>query len=125
MLLLKQDTIRKRQVDNNTTKLEIGNDKSGKYKVRAICDSAVYARKLEGYLLGLYYLIFWKSYLKERNNTEPYSVVWHLKRLICLFHKNHLDKLIAIFKAINIISLMARPTIKPITKSATKLTKIK
>ena len=68
MSLLEQDTTRKGQVDeNNATELDAG-DNSGKYKVEAIWDSAVYARELEsGHLPGLYYLVFWKGYLKEEN----------------------------------------------------------
>ena len=37
MLLLDQNTTRKRRVDkNNITELDAGNDKSGKYKVKII-----------------------------------------------------------------------------------------
>ena len=70
MSLLEQDTTRKGRVDddeNNTPKLDVG-DKSGKYKVKAIRDSAVYTRKSEsGHLAGLYYLVSWKGYLEEEN----------------------------------------------------------
>ena len=49
-----------------------GNDNSGKYKVEAIWDSAVYARKLElGHLSSLYYLVSWKEYPEEKNIWEP------------------------------------------------------
>ena len=38
------------------------------YKVEGICDSAVYARKSEaGHLLGLYYLVSWKSYHEDES----------------------------------------------------------
>ena len=59
MLLLEQNTTKKRWVDeNNAIKLNTGND-SGEYKLDAISNSAVYARKSEsGYLPGLYYLVF-------------------------------------------------------------------
>ena len=67
MSLLEQNTTRKERVNENKTKLDAGNN-SGEYKVEAICNNAVYARKSEsGYLSGLYYLVFWKGYLKERN----------------------------------------------------------
>ena len=46
-------------------KLDIGNN-SRKYKVKTICNSMVYIKKSVGYLLGLYYLIFWKNYLKKK-----------------------------------------------------------
>ncbi len=42
-------------------------DNNKKYKIKAICDSAIYASKLEGHLPGLYYLVLWKNYLKEEN----------------------------------------------------------
>lgn len=40
---------------------------SGKYKVEAIWDSMIYARELEGHLLGLYYLVLWKGYYEKKN----------------------------------------------------------
>ena len=68
MSLLEQDTTRKGRVDKNTTELDAGDDDSGKYKVKAIRDSAVYARESEsGHLPGLYYLVSWKGYPEEEN----------------------------------------------------------
>ena len=68
ILLLKQDTTRKRRVDeNNATKLDAGDNEGSEYKVEAICDSAVYARESAGHLPRLYYLVSWKSYQKEEN----------------------------------------------------------
>ena len=60
--LLEQDTTRKGRIDENATELaelDAGNDEdSGKYKVEAIRDSAVYARESEsGHLPRLYYLV--------------------------------------------------------------------
>ena len=56
MLLLKQDTISKGQVEETKLKLDVGNGEE--YKVEAIWDNALYARKLElDYLPGLYYLV--------------------------------------------------------------------
>ena len=37
------------------------------YEVKAIRDSAVYAKEANGHLLRLYYLVAWKDYLKEEN----------------------------------------------------------
>ena len=54
VLLLEQDTIKKGQVE---TAIELDKGNSKKYEVEIICNSAVYARKLEGHLPGLYYLI--------------------------------------------------------------------
>ena len=65
MLLLEQDTTRKGQMDeNNATELDADDNESGKYKVGAICNSAVYAKESEsGHLPRLYHLVFWKDYL--------------------------------------------------------------
>ena len=43
----------------------MGNDKE--YKVEVICNNAVHAKKADGSLLKLYYLIAWKGYSKEEN----------------------------------------------------------
>ena len=49
------------------TELNVGND-SKKYKVKIIWNSVVYTKESKlGYLSGLYYLVFWKKYLKEKN----------------------------------------------------------
>ena len=55
MLLLKQNTTRKEQIDKSITKLDADNGE--KYKVEAIWDSAIYAKKLKSHLLKLYYLV--------------------------------------------------------------------
>lgn len=53
-------------MDENSIELDAGDSKEYEFKV--IWDSAVYAKKLvEGHLLGLYYLVSWKSYLEEKN----------------------------------------------------------
>ena len=57
MLLLDQDTTRKKQVDDDVTELDTSNNKGKEYKVEAIYDSAGYARESMGYLPGLYYLV--------------------------------------------------------------------
>ena len=118
VLLLEQDTTRKRRVDeNNAAKLDVGDNEGDEYKVEAICNSAVYAKESEtSHLPGLYYLVFWKSYPEEENTLEPPLAVQHLRKLISLFYKNHLNKLTAISKAINIAPLIARPTIRPTVK---------
>lgn len=48
-------------------KFESNSDDGKEYKVKAICNSMVYARKSKNYLPGLYYLAVWKSYLEEEN----------------------------------------------------------
>ena len=61
MSLLEQDTTRKGR-EFSVPKFELGNDNK-EYKVEAIWDSAVYARKSESdHLSGLYYLVSWKGY---------------------------------------------------------------
>ena len=67
MSLLKQDTIKKERIDENITELEFGAGNSEEYKVEASRDCAVYTKESEVYLTGLYHLIAWKGYLKEKN----------------------------------------------------------
>lgn len=45
------------------------------YKVEAIYDRAVYAKKSKNHLLDLYYLVFWKDYPEEKNTWEPTLVI--------------------------------------------------
>ena len=64
--LLKHDITRKRRM-NEFSALEFEPDDNKKYEVEAIQDSAVYAKEVDGYLSGLYYLVAWKSYPEEEN----------------------------------------------------------
>ena len=66
MLLLKQNTTRKKRVDKNIIKLNFNIRNSQKYKVKAILNSILYKKELKiNYLPKLYYLIFLISYLKK------------------------------------------------------------
>lgn len=57
MSLLKQNTIKKGQIDETTSQLEFDKDGNGKkYKLERLCDSAVYAKESKGFLPRLYYL---------------------------------------------------------------------
>lgn len=58
--MLKQDIIRNKLIDKIIiTKLDVGNNESKKYKIEAICISAIYKKKLKSsHLLKLYYLLF-------------------------------------------------------------------
>ena len=56
-------------MNNMQLEFTVGNNKE--YKVEGIQDSAIYTKKLARQLLGLYYLILWKSYLEEENIWEP------------------------------------------------------
>lgn len=73
MSQIEQKTIKKRQVDNKflnlKLELDIGNNKE--YKMKSIKNSAIYARKAIGQLLGLYYLIFRKDYLDKKDLCKP------------------------------------------------------
>lgn len=107
-------------MDKNVRQInfDIGTNESRKYKVEAIWNSAVYTRELElGHLARLHYIVLWKSCLKEKNTWEPYSAIQNFKKLINLFDKNHPDKLTVTFEAIDTTLPMAKPTIRPITKS--------
>ena len=54
--LLKQDSIRKKQIDKNVTELNIAN--SRKYKIEIIWNNMIYLTKFESsHLSGFYYLI--------------------------------------------------------------------
>ena len=57
MSLLKQDIIKKKQIGKNVIELKAGKD-NNKYKIKAIFNSAIYAKKLMDYLLRLYYFVF-------------------------------------------------------------------
>ena len=119
--LLKQDTTRKRRVDEKAMEFDAGDNEE--YKVEAIRNSAVYARESAGHLPGLYYLVSWKEYPEEENTWKPALAVQHHRKLISSFHKDHPEKPTATSEAIDTVPPMARPTIKP--KSATKPAKQK
>lgn len=83
--------------------------------MEVIKNSAIYAKKLESdYLPKLYYLVFWKKYLKAEYTWVPYSAIQYLRKLISSFHKDYPNKLTAIFKSINTILAIANLIIKPI-----------
>ena len=46
-------------------KFDVGNNKE--YEVEIIIDSAVYTKKVERQLPGLYYLVSWKDYPKKES----------------------------------------------------------
>ncbi len=72
MLLLEYDITKKEQVNKTIIQLKFETgDNEREYKVKGIRDSIVYAKESEGYLLGLYYLVSWKDYLKKENTWKP------------------------------------------------------
>ena len=116
MFFLEQDKTKKEKEDKKTAEqLEFkagGNNK--KYKMEGICDSAVYAKELEvHYLLGLYYLISWKGYPKDKSTWEPASAVQHLRKLVSIFYKNYSNKPIATFLFIDLALSIAKYTALP------------
>ncbi len=119
--LLEQDTRRKGRVDETTSKLEFESNCDGKeYKVEAISNSAIYARKSDGHLLGLYYLVSWKGYLEEENTWAPASVVIHLCKLISNFYYDYPEKPTATSPPIDSAPPMARPKVKPRAETSSK-----
>ena len=64
--LIEQDITKKERMNEfSPLKFELGDKK--KYEVEVIRDSVVYAKKVDEHLSGLYYLIAWKGYPKEKN----------------------------------------------------------
>lgn len=64
---LKQYITKKGQVDKDTTKLNAGNNKRRKYKIKVIQENAVYVKESKGHLAGLYYLMSLKKYPEKEN----------------------------------------------------------
>ena len=123
MLLLEQDITRKERMNELFLEPELefdtGNNKE--YKVEAIIDSTIYAQEIEEHLLGLYYLVFWKSYSKKKNIWKPSSTVMHLWKMISIFHKNYPEKPMTTSSPLD----FAPPMVKPSVKSAMPSTKQK
>ena len=70
------------------SQLEFHDNDDKEYEVKAIHDSAVYAKESKSdHLLSLYYLVSWKGYPEKENTWEPASAVKHLRRLLSTFHK--------------------------------------
>lgn len=64
--MLESDTIKKKWV-NKTFQQELKESNSKKYEVETIWDSEIYVKNSKGYQPDLYYLIFSKGYLEEKN----------------------------------------------------------
>ena len=94
--------------------LEFEADDDKEYEVDGIRDSAVYAKEsATGQLPGLYYLVSWKGYPKEKNTWEPASVIQHLRRLVTAYHKDNLEKPTATSNPVDTAPPMARPSALP------------
>ena len=122
MSMLEQDTTRKGRMNELFPKPEpeFDVDDNKKYKVETIKDSTVYVKEAEGHLSGLYYLVFWKSYLEEKSTLEPSSAVMHFRKMISTFHKDHLEKPKTIFLPLDSVSPMVKSSVKSPVKPSTK-----
>ena len=93
------------------------------YEFDGIWDTAIYAKELAGQLLGLYFLILWKGYSKEKNTWEPALAIQYLQRLITAYHKNNPEKPTVTSAPINTALPMVRPTASPMARLTTAPTK--
>lgn len=67
MSLLEQDIIKKEQL-NETSQSELDDINNEEYKIEAIWDSEIFAKKLDsGILLGLFYIVLQKNYPEQEN----------------------------------------------------------
>ena len=80
--------------------------------MKKICNSKIYTKKSASHLQMLYYLVSRKNYLEKENTWELALIAQHFKKLISLFYNNYFYKPIAICKAINTVSSIAKPTIQ-------------
>lgn len=100
--------------------MEFKNDGNKKYKVKTICNSAIYAKESKSsHLPGLYYLMSWKSYLEKKNTWKPVTAVHYLQRLLSIFHKEHLKKPTITSPLVSSTAPMAKFMIKPSSESLT------
>ena len=67
------------------SEFDAGNNKE--YKVEAIKNSTIYAKKAKRYLSGLYYLVSWKNYSEKKSTREPSSIIMHFWKIISTFTK--------------------------------------
>ena len=111
--LLKQD-ITKKVREFLVPEFKPGVDKE--YEVKAIQESAVYAKEGDGNLLGLYYLVAWKGYPEEENIWKPSSAVMHLRKMVSTFYKDHPEKPTTTTAPLDSTLRMAKPTIQLPTK---------
>lgn len=81
VLLLEQNTIRKKQV-NKLSELKLESElnarKDKKYKFKSMKDYAVYTEVAESQLPELYYLISCNGYLNNKNSLKPAPAIIHI-----------------------------------------------
>lgn len=56
--LPEQNNTRKREVNKIISQLKLDKNNNKEYEIEAICNSKIYARKIEDHLPSLYYLVF-------------------------------------------------------------------
>lgn len=91
-----------------------------KYKVETICHRMVYASKSGVHLLGLYYLVLWKFYLKKKKNRGSTSMMLYFYKLLSTFYRNNSEILTTWSTLIYFTPLMVSSTIWPTKASDTK-----
>ena len=120
MSLLKKDTTKKRRMNKLFSEPEpefdAGNNKE--YKVEVIKNSVIYAKKAEGHLPGLYYLISWKRCSEKKKIWKPFFTVMQLWKIISTFHKDHPEKPMTNSSCLDSALPMAKLLIKPVNSSA-------
>ena len=70
MSILKQDIIKKKRLKKfleQDPKQELNTRNNEEFKVKAICKSKTYVKKTVKQLLGFYYLVFFKNYVKKKH----------------------------------------------------------
>ena len=104
-------------MDENAIQLEFEANDNEEYKFKGIWNSTIYTKVLDaGYLLRLYYLVFWKSYLEEEDTWKSSLTVMHLQKIVNTFHKDHLGKLIVTSPPLDSALPMAKLIIKLFSK---------
>ena len=109
--LLKSNTTKKKWMNNMQLEFKAGDDKE--YEVDGIWDSAVNAKESAGQLLGLYFLVSWKSYPEEENTWEPALAIQHLQKLVTAYYKDNPKKPTATSAPVDTVPPIARLSTPP------------
>ena len=92
------------------SEFEIGDDK--KYKIKAIQDSVVYTKKNTQTLTNAILFGCIKKLSKKKNTREPVSAIMYLWKIVSIFYKTHLEKLIIISAPLDFALPIAKPIVK-------------
>ena len=110
--LLEQDTTRKGQMNELFPEPEPEFDAGNNKEYEAIIDSAIYTKKAERHLPGLYYLASWKGYSEEETTWKPSTAVMRLRKIISTFDKDQPEKSMATSPSLNSVPPMAKLSVK-------------